>query len=63
MWYWDFQPAGNYTKKPLTKKQLQKIKEGYEKWAMIAEHVKQLEESEETKAKKEIEEDLQGVYL
>lgn len=64
MWYWDFAPpSGHHAKKPLTKKQLDKIKAAYEKWGMIAEHVKRFEEKEEIHAKKQIEQDLHSAFL
>lgn len=63
MWYWDYTPASHHAKKPLTKKQLQKIQDGYEQWAMIAEHVKSLEVAEWAQAKEKIQHDLDTVFL
>lgn len=64
MWYWDFAPpSGHHRKKPLTKKQLEKIKAAYEKWGVIAEHVQALEKKEEATVKKKIEEELNSAFI
>ncbi len=54
MWYWDYTPSGNHSKKPLTRKQLAKAREAYEKADMITMHVKSLEAREEQNAEEEI---------
>lgn len=63
MWYWDYTPSGNYYKKPLTKKQLEKMKENFRKWWEIAEHVQELEKKENEKNKENIEEKLDSLFL
>ncbi len=64
MGYWDFIPSGwHHTKKPLTKKQLQKMREWYEKGNMIAEHVQSLEDQEKNRIKKEIDDELNSAFL
>ena len=66
MSYWNYFPgAGKYAKKSLTKKQLQQIKENYEKWDAIIAHVKQLEEKEKEKGKhdEKLDETLNSILL
>ena len=47
MWYWDYTPSGwNHTKKPLTKKQLQKIQHAYSQVEKITLSIKEQEEKE-----------------
>ena len=47
MWYGDYAPSGgNHTKKPLSKKQLKKIQEAYEKVDSIQSYIKEQEEKE-----------------
>lgn len=64
MWYWDFIPSGNnHKKKPLTKAQLQKIREAYAQADAITEHVKKLENAEKEKKEKELEKSLNSLFL
>lgn len=63
MWYWDRPPSGNYAKKPLTKKQLQKIQEAYKKGDMIAEHVNELEKKERKKTTKQITKEFNSTFI
>lgn len=47
MWYGDYTPSsGNHAKKPLSKKQLKKIQEAYEKVDSIQSYIKEQEEKE-----------------
>lgn len=63
MWYWDYTPSGNYAKKPLTKKQLQKIRENYAKADIISEHVRDLEAKEKEKTEEKIDDELNVIFL
>ena len=64
MWYWDYFPSGSgHYKKPLTKEQLKKMRESYEKGDLIREHVKQLESQEDAKNQKKIDEKLDSLFL
>lgn len=63
MWYWDHSPSWNYRKKPLTKQQLEKMKENFAKWSQIAEHVQKLEEKEKQNNIKNIEEKLDSLFI
>lgn len=47
MWYGDYAPSsGHHPKKPLSKKQLKKIQEAYNKVDSIQEYIKEQEEKE-----------------
>lgn len=64
MWYWDYFPSGNiHPKKPLSRKQIQKMKEGYEKADMISAHIHKIEEQEQEKMKQKVEEQLNELFL
>lgn len=64
MWYWDYFPTGgNHHKKPLTKKQLQKIQENYAKADIITKHVQELEAKETEKINEKIENKLDSMFL
>ncbi len=53
MWYWDYTPSWwQHHKKPLTKKQLQKIQEAYAQAGTITETVKELEAKEQSNTEK-----------
>lgn len=59
MWYWDYIPSGaQHSKKPLTKWQIKKLQQAYATAGAISESVKTLEEQEQEKIQKEIEEGL-----
>jgi len=63
MSYWNQPPVGSHRKKPLTKKQLEAIREAYKKGDMIVEQVKELEAKESKKTKKQIEQDLDSAFI
>lgn len=63
MWYWDYIPSGGqHHKKPLTKWQIKKLQQAYATAGAISESVKSLEEKEQEKMKKEIEDDLKLLF-
>ncbi len=62
MWYWDFAPpSGHHAKKPLSKKEIKKLQEAYSRAGEISETVKELEEKENEKTEKELEEMMRGL--
>lgn len=64
MWYWDHFPAsGKYAKKPLTKDQIKKLQESYQKAWEIAEHVQKLEVEEKEKTREIHEQKLDEIFL
>lgn len=64
MWYWDyFPPSGKYAKKPLTREQIKKLKENYQKADEIIAHVEQLEAKEKEKISKKAEDTLNELFL
>lgn len=64
MWYWDyFPPSGKYAKKPLTKEQLRKIQENYQKAGKIAEHVQELEEKHSKDEKEKADRAIDSLFL
>lgn len=46
MWFWDYTPAWHSYKKPISKKQLQKIKDNFKNADEISKKVKELDEKE-----------------
>ncbi len=63
MWYGDSTPSGNsHHKKPLTKSQIKKLQQSYATAGTISESMKILEEREQKKIRKEIEEELKMVF-
>ena len=63
MWYWDYTPSGwQHSKKPLTKSQIKKLQLAYETAGAITESVKTLEEEEQEKIQKEVEEGLRMIF-
>jgi hypothetical protein len=63
MWYWDYIPTGGqHSKKPLTKAQIKKLEQAYAAAGAISESVKSLEEQEQEKVQREIEEGLKMLF-
>ncbi len=59
MWEWDYTPSSKqHGTKPLTRSQIKKLQQAYEKAGEISETVKYLEEQEQEKVKDEIENNL-----
>lgn len=64
MWYWDyFPPSGKYAKKPLTKAQIKKLQENYQRAWEVAEHAQKLEAEEREKTREKHEEKLDEIFL
>lgn len=64
MWYWDHFPSGaHHKKKPLTRRQIAKMKENYAKAEDIIEHVKRLESEHEDTKKDDIKKNLDTLFL
>lgn len=63
MWYGDYTPSSNYSKKPLSKKQQEKMKETFRKWAIIAEQIKSLEQKEFSNDEEAANEKLNTAFL
>lgn len=54
MWYWDFAPpSGHHAKKPLTKAQIRKIQEAYNRADEITAEVEKREQEEQKVAQDE----------
>ncbi len=63
MWYWDYTPSGGqHSKKPLTKAQIKKRQQAYANAGAISESVKNLEEQEQEKVQREIEDGLKMLF-
>lgn len=63
MWYWDYIPGGNYRKKPLSKKQLEKMQEAYSKADEIIKHVRELEKKNENNIEDAFDKKLESIFL
>ena len=63
MWYWDYTPSGNYPKKPLSKKQLEKMQKAFEKADIITEHIRNLEAEDKIKNQEKTENELNSLFL
>jgi hypothetical protein len=61
MWFWDFTPASNSYKKPITKKQLQKLRENYAEADKISKKARELEEKEKESVKIEMDDMLDDI--
>jgi hypothetical protein len=59
MWYWDYTPSSHHPKKPLTKSQIRKMQEAYNRADAISAEVRKQEEEEQKSSAKETEEMLQ----
>lgn len=63
MWYWDHIPSGGqHSKKPLTKWQIKKLQQAYATAGAISESVKNIEEKEQKKVQREIENGLKMIF-
>jgi hypothetical protein len=58
MWYWDYTPSSHHPKKPLTKAEVKKMQEAYNRADEISAEVKKQEEEEQKKIEWETEEML-----
>jgi hypothetical protein len=58
MWYWDYTPSSHHPKKPLTKAEVKKMQEAYNRADEISAEVKKQEEEEQKKTEWETEEML-----
>ena len=62
MWYWDFTPPSwQHAKKPLTKAEIKKLQQAYERAGEISDTVKRLEEEEQVQTEQEIDEMMRGI--
>lgn len=61
MWYWDFIPAGHSYKKPVSKKDLKRMQENYQKADEIVKEVREYEKEEQKKASQEMDDLLDSL--
>ncbi len=58
MWFWDFAPASHSYKKPVSKKELKRMKDSFKNADEISKKARELEEKEMDLAKKELDDML-----
>lgn len=66
MWYGDFAPpSGHHPKKPLSRKQIQKMREAYAQADGISAHIQELEQQEQEQfpPQKEVHDQLDQIFL
>lgn len=61
MWDWDFAPAWHSYKKPISKRELEKLKKAYSEADSISKKSRAMEEEEQKKANIEIDDLLEGI--